>query len=78
MECLVVAINFSQHAILVSLEAETEAAPCTAAHIEGVGAARCLFDDIVLSGNGTVIKDVTLLLIDQIVHFIHNFLLQTS
>ena len=79
MECLAVAINFSQLTILVSLESETKSAPCTAAHIEGVGAAGCLFDDVVLSGNGTVIEDVTLLLlIDQIVHFIHNFLLQTS
>ena len=73
-----IAIYLSENAIQVSLEAESEAASCTAAHIEGVGAAWCLFDDVVLSWNGTVIKDVTLLLIDQIVHFIHNFLLQTS
>ena len=75
MICLGIAIYLSENSILVSLEAEPEAASCTASHIEGVGAAGCLFDDVVLSWNGTVIKDVTLLPCDQIVHFIHNFLL---
>lgn len=73
-----VTVDPSQHTILVSFEAHPESTACTAAHIVGVGTTGRLFYNVMLTRYGTVIKLIALVALDEVVHLIHNFLLEIA